>query len=406
MHVTVILIELAEKMGLLASAALVAVLLPPLRAVVLGRGRRIDKLAVVFLGLGLSAWGGLLGLQVGGEHINLRGIGILIAAVLGGPKAGLLVGLGGGLLAAARSDVQIAPWVLFASFVDGTAAGYLSKRYPDLFKSWRSFFTCSLVQALNLGVVGIGLLWAGDAARYVPAWPAHLVKISVNPAAVTLFLSVAHLVMAREQAAVDLSRAQSAAEASALQSLRQRLEPHFLFNALNALRATIRRDPHKARELVSDLADLYRYLLRSDERTTLKEELDHAQAYLAIERLRLGEERIGIVTQVPSDLYAYQIPSLVLQPLVENAIKHGIAAHKGAGVVTVTAQLHGGDLEIAVEDQCQGAMQHVPKGAGIALDTLKKRLHLMYSDKASLELCLTSLGARSVLRMPVAECAP
>ncbi|MCZ7677300.1 MAG: hypothetical protein M5U28_00370 [Sandaracinaceae bacterium] len=83
-----LLIELTEKMGLLAAAALVAVLFPPLRNRLLGLGRRRDKLAAVVLGLGLSAWGAMLGLSVGGEHINVRAIGVLIAAILGGWKAG------------------------------------------------------------------------------------------------------------------------------------------------------------------------------------------------------------------------------------------------------------------------------------------------------------------------------
>src|SRR5688500_2327986 len=101
-----LLVELAEKMGLLAAAALLAVLFPPLRNRLLGVGQRVDKLAAVGLGLGLSVWGAMLGLHVAGEDINVRAIGILIAAILGGWKSGLLAGLGGGLFYAFQVDAE------------------------------------------------------------------------------------------------------------------------------------------------------------------------------------------------------------------------------------------------------------------------------------------------------------
>src|SRR5687768_11910733 len=228
----VLLIELAEKMGLLAAAALVAVLFPPTRNRVLGVGRRRDKLAAVALGLGLSVWGAMLGLEVGGEHINVRAIGVLIAAILAGWKAGAAVGVGGGLFYAWQvDDEQTAPWVLAASVIDGVLAGIVAERAPKWVLGWRAFVTAAGVQAVHLVLVGVGLLIVGNAERYVPAWPAHLVKLIVNASGVTLFVVVARLVVMREEAAIALVEAKSAADASALESLRRRLEPHFLFNA-------------------------------------------------------------------------------------------------------------------------------------------------------------------------------
>lgn len=399
-----LLIELAEKMGLLAAAALVAVLFPPLRNRLLGLGRRRDKLAAVVLGLGLSAWGAMLGLHVGGEHINVRAIGVLIAAILGGWKAGALAGLGGGLFYAALVDAETAPWVLAASITDGVIAGLAAERRPAWFAGWRVFASSVGIQAIHLVVVGVGLVAVGHAARYVPAWPAHLVKLVVVASGVTLFMTVARLVVSREEQAVALVEARAAADGAALESLRRRLEPHFLFNALNVVRATIRRDPMRARDLVSDLADLYRYLLSHPEEAPLEAEVDHACAYLAIERARLGDERLEVARELPAELATLRVPPLLLQPIVENAVKHGVARRDGPGRVTLRARAEQGSLVIEIEDEASGKrLPPLDTGSGIALDTLRRRLSRRYGERASLELSPTELGMRATVRLPIEQ---
>ncbi|MGE3634361.1 MAG: sensor histidine kinase [Sandaracinaceae bacterium] len=401
-----LLIELAEKMGLLAAAALLAVLIPPLRNRLLGVGQRRDKLAAVALGLGLAAWGAKLGFHVGGEHINVRAIGVLIAAILGGWKAGALAGLGGGLFYAALVDPTTAPWVLAASITDGVLAGLVAERRPAWFGPNRVFITAIGIQAIHLVVVGVGLLLAGHAARYIPAWPAHLVKLVVNASGVTLFVLVARLVVSREEQAVALVEARAAADAAALESLRRRLEPHFLFNALNVLRATIRIDPMRARDLVNDLADLYRYLLSHPDEAPLGSEIDHAQAYLAIERARLGDDRLATSVDVDEGLRGLRVPPLLLQPLVENAVKHGVARRDGPGRVVIRAERDGDALIVEVEDEADGApLPPVDEGAGIALDTLRRRIAGRYGDGATLLLTPTERGMRATVRLPGIEAA-
>jgi len=404
MSAATILIELAEKMGLLAAAALVAVLFPPLRNRLLGVGRRQDKLAAVVLGLGLSIWGAMLGFEVRGEHINVRAIGVLIAAILGGTKSGLLAGLGGGLFYAAVSDDETAPWVLVASVVDGLIAGIVAERAPRAFHGWRCFVTSFSIQAIHLVLVGLGLLLVGHAARYVPAWPAHLVKLFVNAAGVTLFVVVARLVVAREEGAVALVEARAAANAAALESLRRRLEPHFLFNALNAVRATIRTNPTRARELVADLADLYRYLLSHPEDAPLRAEVSHACAYLAIERARLGDDRLRVEVSIAPEVASTPVPALLLQPLVENAVKHGIAAREGDGTVFVRARRDDDDVVIEIEDRAEGGAttdkDPGPTGTGTALATLKQRLVRRFGEHASIDLEPTGAGMRVIVRLP------
>jgi LytS/YehU family sensor histidine kinase len=405
MSPAVMLVELAEKMGLLAAAALVAVLYPPLRKRLLGGGERRDKLAAALFGLCLSIWGANLGFELAGEHFNVRAIGVLIAAILGGWKAGLIAGLGGGMFYATQVDDDTAPWVLVASVLDGVLAGLVAQRWPKWVQKPQRVFVMSLgIQAVHIVTVGAGLLLMGHATRYLPAWPAHVVKLLVNAAGVTLFVAVARVVVSREKAAVDLVEARAAADHAALDSLRRRLEPHFLFNALTAVRATIRTNPDRARELVADLADLYRYLLSHPEDAPLRAEVAHAQSYLAIERARLGE-RLSLVLDVPDALASCRVPALSLQPLVENAVKHGVARREGKGTIHLSATSEDGALVVRVEDQTEGAaLPEVAndEGAGIALATLRERLSRLFGEKASLTLTIGERGAVSSLRLPIA----
>jgi LytS/YehU family sensor histidine kinase len=413
------LVELAEKMGLLAAAALLVVLVPPLRARLLATGPvRGRRTAAAIFGLLLSIWGAMLGLEVSGEHFNVRAIGVLLAAFLGGPLAGLAAGSGAGIFYALQVDEATAPWVLLASILDGVIAGLIAQRRPELTREpIRAAGVALVVQSFHILLVGAGLLLTSQAQRYIPAWPAHVAKLAVNAAGVGLFVAVARLIVSQQESAVALAKAQADAQVAALQALRRRLEPHFLFNALNAVRATIRRDPDKARELVADLSDLYRYLLTHPEDAELGAEVEHAASYLAIERVRLGEERVNVVLEVGDDAKRVRVPSLLIQPLVENAVKHGLARHEGAGTITVRASLDASVLVIEVRDESAGArvpplaepqpQRGEPTGEGthVALVTLRERLARRFGAQASLTLTQREHGASQIIRIPILDAA-
>jgi LytS/YehU family sensor histidine kinase len=406
---------LTEKMALLAAAAVFAVLFPPLRKRLLGQaGESRDKAVGMLFGTGLSVWGSMLGLTVSGEHINVRAIGVLVAAILGGQKAGALAGLCSGIFMASRVDDQTAPWVLIASLTDGIVAGVVAKRAPQMFRGHRVFFTAIGVQVFHLAVVGLGLILVGHAERYLPAWPAHLIKLLVNAAGVTLFVEVSRLVVQREEAALALVKAKAAADQAALESLRRRLEPHFLFNSLNVLRATIRIDPNRARELVSHLADLYRYLLSHPEDAPLRDEVNHARAYLEIESARLGDGRLNVDVTLEPDVETRSVPALLLQPLVENAVKHGIGNRTGKGQIHIRGRIEAAELLIEIEDESEGPLRDASPlpdatqslddderpGAGIALKTLRQRLLHRYGRRARLTLTPTERGMIATVRLP------
>jgi len=409
-----LLTALTEKMALLAAAAVFAVLFPPLRKRLLGQaGESRDRAFGMLFGTGLSVWGSNLGIVVSGEHINVRAIGVLVAAILGGRKAGALAGLCSGIFMAGRVDDQTAPWVLLASVTDGVVAAVVAQRSPSAFRGHRAFFTAIGIQVFHLAIVGFGLMLVGHAGRYLPAWPAHLVKLLVNAAGITLFVEVSRLVVLREESALALVKAKAAADQAALESLRRRLEPHFLFNALNVLRATIRIDPMRARELVSNLADLYRYLLSHPEDAPLRDEVNHARAYLEIEAARLGDGRLTVEVDLTPEVENLRVPALLLQPLVENAVKHGIANRTGRGTVRIRARIEEDDLLIEIEDASEGPTQQPlpltlsseeeedPRpGAGIALKTLRQRLAYLHGRRAKLALDPTAHGMIASVRLP------
>jgi len=402
--VRLLLIEIAEKFGLVATAALVCVLVVPLRNRLLGvGGKPRDGLAVFLLGFLLTMWGAKMGESWMGVLVNVHGIGILIAAVLGGTRVGFFTGLLGGLFLTFRVDPTLG-WVgVAASTIDGTLAGWLAEKKPIAFQGNRTFLTASMLQIVRFGFVAIVLAIVDPVAAgvWVGGWPAHLVQLAGIAAGATFFVVVARIVLAREEGAVALVEARAAADHLALEALRRRLEPHFLFNALNTLRATIRHDPHKARELVSDLSDLYRYLLNHPEDAPVHSEVDHACAYLAIERARLGDGRLRVETDIAPETRDRRVPALLLQPLVENAVKHGVGAHAGEGVVRVIARRDGGTLRLEVEDESQG--EHVgiiEAGSGIALQTLRERLAKRFGGEASLELEPTELGMCARVTLP------
>jgi LytS/YehU family sensor histidine kinase len=391
--------ELFEKLSLIATCGLIGVLVPPLRNRLLGVGRPRDIAVVVIFGLLFSMWGSSMGFDWLGHHLNLRAVGIMIAGILGGPRAGALTGLLGGGFYVLRFHPDGFPWDVAASVLDGWLAGRLSVRRERMFVGWRVLGGATVAQLAGLSLTAVGL-WVGG-GNPVLALPALGVQLAGVAIGVALFVNVALVVIARQEQAVALVEAQAAANEMSLAALRSRLEPHFLFNALNTLRATIRRDPEQARALVSDLADLYRYLLHHPNDASVMNEVEHACAYLAIERARLGDERLAVQTSVDDSVRDARVPALLLQPIVENAVKHGITPKQGLGRITIRASDLGERLRIEVEDEAEGPNQGPPtQGSGVALKTLRKRLTQQYDGEAHLELSSMEHGTLVTLELP------
>jgi signal transduction histidine kinase len=177
------------------------------------------------------------------------------------------------------------------------------------------------------------------------------------------------------------------AEAS-LQSLQRQLHPHFLFNTLHTISALVHRDPEAADAMIEKLSDLLRLTLDriGTQEVPLKEELDFLQKYLAIERTRFGD-RLEVGIDVDPETLDAAVPNLLLQPLVENAIRHGIAQKVGGGRVEIAARRQGSDLVLVVRDTGPGlsAATLTALNTGVGLTNTRSRLQHMFGDRHRFE---------------------
>ncbi len=169
-----------------------------------------------------------------------------------------------------------------------------------------------------------------------------------------------------------------------LAELQSRIRPHFLFNALNSAIALVRVDPAKAEDVLEDLSELFRAaLVGSGDQTTLGEEVELARRYLAIEQVRFGK-RLQVIWQLDASTDAARVPSLLLQPLVENAVKHGIEPAAEGGMVHVRTQAHKGQALISVTNTLpagpapRAGQPARGKGQGMALRNVRERLMLLH----------------------------
>jgi len=184
--------------------------------------------------------------------------------------------------------------------------------------------------------------------------------------------------------------------------LHAQVNPHFLFNALNTLLAVIRRDEQQASQLVQNLSTFFRKnLKRPEEIVTLKDELDHITAYLEIEKLRFMD-KLDIIINVPSKLESAHLPAFSLQPIVENAIKHGVSQMLGQGVVTIRAyQLHD-LLTLEVEDNAGNYREAFKDNQGLGINLVHKRIQIRYGEQYGMRIeCQPDIYTRVILTLPM-----
>ena len=185
------------------------------------------------------------------------------------------------------------------------------------------------------------------------------------------------------------ARLREEAARSELAALQARINPHFFFNTLNTIASLVEEDPDEAAEVVQTLADLFRYTFKVSDTApvSLREELDFTRGYLKIEQARFGE-RLSVEWEIDAAALTVLVPGLILQPLVENAVGHGIAPRAAGGKVRIAARLHGDGVAVEVADDGVG-LPEAPDALireGHGLGNVRRRLTAHYRGEATLEL--------------------
>jgi two-component system, LytTR family, sensor kinase len=301
-----------------------------------------------------------------------------------------------------------APWVLFLP-----AVAWLAFNFPIERKRLFRVFFLHLVGSFLVVTSSWAVFRAADrilplTQRSVPLGPPGfraaldvLVYWSLVGAcqAITNFRSSQE----RDRRAAELEARLASAR---LQALRMQINPHFLFNTLNSIAALIYVNPRAADEMLGDLSLLLRRSLDSmdEHEVALAQELEFMGTYLNIEQRRFGE-RLQVQLSVPHELMKAMVPALILQPLVENAIRHGIEPQRGPGVIKIEAKQEGEQLRLLVCDNGKGLPETKGKdssaGCGIGLANTKARLHALYGARQSFSFGKAEQGCRVEVCLPL-----
>ncbi|MEI2774519.1 MAG: histidine kinase [Tetrasphaera sp.] len=239
----------------------------------------------------------------------------------------------------------------------------------------------------------------GALAAYAPSVSAGLARATAE---------VAGWVSTQVELA-ELGRERTRATEAELAALRAQISPHFIYNSLGAIASFVRTDPDRARDLLLEFADFTRYALRrGGAYTTLADELRNVERYLVLEQARFGE-RLQIRLLIAPEVLSVSLPYLAVQPLVENAVRHGLATKEGVGTVTITAADRGSEAEIVIEDDGVGAdpariaavLDGTDPGDSHGIGNVDSRLRALYGDDHGLVVeTAPGAGTRVSFRIP------
>lgn len=277
----------------------------------------------------------------------------------------------------------------------------LARRFPLRSDTWRRTLLVHLTGALVLCVgwatLGVALGTALD--RYPQhAWASWI--LTTIPWSVFMYFTVLGCVYAFTYFVEAREREAQLAEAR-LGALQAQIHPHFLFNSLNAITVLVReQNTPAATRMLELLSDVLRRVLRADTRheIPLDDELQFVRDYLEIEEVRFSD-RLRVTWSIAENARAILVPAFVLQPIVENAIRHGVAKRAAAGKIDISASVDAGQLELRVRDD--GAGMTATNGEGVGLTNTRERLRTLYGDRASLTIRpVVEGGMEVIIRIP------
>lgn len=314
-------------------------------------------------------------------------------------------------------------WIVFGerllsgtAWIPATVAAFLlTRRFPLergslprnalIHLAWGLAIVVAKVAAYHYAGQALGIL-----RREVPLKVAVAALGAESLVTYTLLVGVAHaFAYARAIRERELARAQLETQLvqAQLQALKAQLHPHFLFNTLHAVSTLVHADPDRAEQVIASLSEMLRNTLahQHDQEVTLRDELDALEPYLHIEKTRLGE-RLTVDVRVDEETLDARVPHLLLQPLVENAIKHGIGPRRAPGCIRITGSISGGNLLLCVADDGRG-ITGPPRPGAVGLENTRARLQRLYGAGHDLALhSAAGRGTRVEVRIPFRPAGP
>src|SRR5689334_12007046 len=239
--------------------------------------------------------------------------------------------------------------------------------------------------------------------------PNWLVEVGIYATAI-VSIAIALKIWNNTRIEMKLEEQHRALLQARMEALQSQINPHFLFNTLNSISSLVRFDPDRARDLIIKLASILRRLLRSsDAFVPLREELDFVDDYLDIEVVRFGPDKLHVIKDLDPASLEVNVPGMLLQPLVENSIKHGLSSRIEGGSIHLSSKLRDGILYLEVTDDGvgMGAAMLLEKpsglgGTGIGMANVAERLKVLYGDAAKMTIDSHEGKGTSVrLRLPV-----
>lgn len=297
---------------------------------------------------------------------------------------------------AGQSPLDMLPWGLL-TMGTGAALGvgvwHLTERVTWNWRAPSTYVVHGAALVLYSTVYATSWVWIDllggrtlDVIASVRSSPALGWNLMMGSGLYLLVIGVSYAIRAQRRVRAEESAAAEArllAQQAQLVALRSQLNPHFLFNALHSVGALVTIDAVRAEEAIERLGDLLRYTLGSEHEVLLSEEWKFTNEYLAFERLRLGD-RLAVESEADAEVLAAIVPPLIFQPLVENAVRHGIADRPGGGRIVISARAVGGRLRLRVADDGAGSADLATSGLG--LTSVRRRLAATYGDRAGLDI--------------------
>jgi two-component system LytT family sensor kinase len=401
-----LLFTLMAKLAVGAIVATMLVRFPWFRRILLTEKRDWSARLVFAASLGLPLTAGVISrLLLNYQAADLTLSGAFLAGLLAGPYAGAIVGVMIGIPPEFAGEWGALPFAVGCGFAGGGLREICPKeaiwQFSPLFFTglhgnvWKLVRRFEIDWVVVLLAVPIGLeLIAQGLALY---WPARLFVLQPFTwglwiaVLVTTVLSIAIPIKIWNSARIEhrLQEQEKLLLASRLDALASQINPHFLFNTLTSVSSLIRSEPEKARTLIVKLSGLLRRLLRSQEHfVTLREELEAIDEYLDIESIRFGPQ-LKIEKHIDPATLDLIVPSMMLQPIVENSIKHGLAHKMGEGRITIRSLREPDHAVIDIIDNgigIESGQAGRVKGTGIGLRNVNERLHVIYGANYQLQL--------------------